>query len=813
MAGESLIGNLAVLLTMDTAAFEKGSTHAQKLLKRTQRQFEQMGNKMKDIGESMSKWITLPVMGAGAAVMKLAGDFQSAMNNVSISTQASAAEMAKMRKLALDIGKDTTKSASEAAGAMDMLAKAGMKTTDILNGGAKAVVALAEAAGSDLDPAAAAITDTFQQFNLSSKDLPKIVNNITGAVNESKFGFEDFQLGMAQAGGVAASAGVEFEDFTAALAATASQFASGSDAGTSMKTFLLSLTPSTKKAAKAFEEAGFNAYNTNGTLKSMAQIAGELALRFGHLSEQDLNATFEEMFGTDAIRTAIGLMKQGEAGIIAMQDRIAKTDAEKQAAQRMQGFNAELEKLKGAIETAAIAIADSGMLAAITSLVTGFAGLVDKLGELSPTTLKWVTIIAATVAALGPLIIVVGSAVSSIGVMLPLIVKMGGVFTLLKGVLIGLTPVLAAVRGILLSMLANPIILGAAVVIGGIYLAWKNWDKIGPIVQKMVTGVTNWLKKLASPFNWVVGKLTVMGKAFFALYDKVVGHSYIPDMVDGIAEQMARLEAVMVKPATAAAGATGEAFRKLQSDVAGLLDRLFPEAAAFRKYESELALIDKALKAHILTVEQAAEARSRLGLEGMKDTPISVLEDGAKPLTEGGGLTGAVGDAIDKLPELSDASDKATARVIEGFSNMANSAISSVRDMVASFKSGDILGSIQSLLDVVVDVIGALGQIGVIKAPANYGGARANGGPVSAGKSYLVGERGPEFITPRRSGFVHPNGSGAQQRISIVPSPYFDAVVDHRATNVAAPMASRAAMVGAAGGQQGIMRQQQRRIP
>lgn len=35
-------------------------------------------------------------------------------------------------------------------------------------------------------------------------------------------------------------------------------------------------------------------------------------------------------------------------------------------------------------------------------------------------------------------------------------------------------------------------------------------------------------------------------------------------------------------------------------------------------------------------------------------------------------------------------------------------------------------------------------------------GARAKGGPVGAGRSYLVGENGPELITPNVSGFVHP---------------------------------------------------------
>lgn len=40
-----------------------------------------------------------------------------------------------------------------------------------------------------------------------------------------------------------------------------------------------------------------------------------------------------------------------------------------------------------------------------------------------------------------------------------------------------------------------------------------------------------------------------------------------------------------------------------------------------------------------------------------------------------------------------------------------------------------------------------------------FGGARADGGPVSGGGSYLVGERGPEVFTPATSGDISPTGS------------------------------------------------------
>ena len=53
---------------------------------------------------------------------------------------------------------------------------------------------------------------------------------------------------------------------------------------------------------------------------------------------------------------------------------------------------------------------------------------------------------------------------------------------------------------------------------------------------------------------------------------------------------------------------------------------------------------------------------------------------------------------------------------------------------------------------------GAVGDL--FKAISNFGGARADGGPVQAGRPYLVGERGPEIVVPRQAGTVLPNGAG-----------------------------------------------------
>ena len=64
----------------------------------------------------------------------------------------------------------------------------------------------------------------------------------------------------------------------------------------------------------------------------------------------------------------------------------------------------------------------------------------------------------------------------------------------------------------------------------------------------------------------------------------------------------------------------------------------------------------------------------------------------------------------------------------------------------------------------------ALGGAGLKTSLLGIGGKRAMGGPVDAGTSYLVGEKGPEVIVPRQSGNVIPNNKlgGGDINIQIV---------------------------------------------
>jgi len=75
--------------------------------------------------------------------------------------------------------------------------------------------------------------------------------------------------------------------------------------------------------------------------------------------------------------------------------------------------------------------------------------------------------------------------------------------------------------------------------------------------------------------------------------------------------------------------------------------------------------------------------------------------------------------------------------------------------------------AIKTLASPFTMVFGLVSKVLGDSAP-EVAGARASGGPVSAGKSYLVGEGGPELFTPGQSGSITPNGGGGMSVGSII---------------------------------------------
>lgn len=252
--------------------------------------------------------------GVGVAVMA-AANFDKAMSSVQAATRSSAGEMERLRGAALKAGADTAFSASEAASGIENLAKAGVSTQDILRGGLTGALDLAAAGQIDVATAAESAATAMTQFGLSGSDVPHVADLLAAAAGKAQGEVTDFSMALNQSGLVANQTGLSIEETTAALAAFASQGLIGSDAGTSLKTMLQSLTPSSEKAASAMEQYNIEAYDAQGNFVGLEEFAGKLARGLGKLSDEQRNATLKTIFGSDAVRAATVLYEQGADGI------------------------------------------------------------------------------------------------------------------------------------------------------------------------------------------------------------------------------------------------------------------------------------------------------------------------------------------------------------------------------------------------------------------------------------------------------------------------------------------------------------------
>ena len=77
---------------------------------------------------------------------------------------------------------------------------------------------------------------------------------------------------------------------------------------------------------------------------------------------------------------------------------------------------------------------------------------------------------------------------------------------------------------------------------------------------------------------------------------------------------------------------------------------------------------------------------------------------------------------------------------------------------------------IKKALDWLTRLIDKLPGSGLLKGGFKALTGRASGGPVEGGKTYLVGERGPELFSSRSSGYITPNdklGGGVTNNINL----------------------------------------------
>lgn len=312
--------------------------------------------------------------------VSVAGNFEATLNRFASVTgdslTSAGMDVGDFSDLFLQMGADTQFSAGQAAEAAVELAKGGLKPAEIAAGGLAAALTLAAAGELDLATAAEITAKQLGVWRSEGVTAADVADLMAQAANASTVGVAELALGLAQAGGVAKLTGLSFEETNQTIALLAPGFGSASDAGTSFKTFLAGLIPTTEKATFAMMDLGLYSADTGsvffdaqGEFIGMRNAIGLLQAATAGLSEEERLLALETMFGQDAIRAAALLAEQGVPAYDAMGVAMAGAGtAAEQAGERNKGFAFAMETLKGSVETLQIVLG-TAFLPMLTDLI------------------------------------------------------------------------------------------------------------------------------------------------------------------------------------------------------------------------------------------------------------------------------------------------------------------------------------------------------------------------------------------------------------------------------------------------------------
>ena len=122
---------------------------------------------------------------------------------------------------------------------------------------------------------------------------------------------------------------------------------------------------------------------------------------------------------------------------------------------QLDNLQGQLTLLKSALEGLAISFGQL-LMPALKSIVGAVQKVVDWLNSLDEGTKKVIVTVALVAGALGPVLIVVGKVISAVGTIMTIVPKIAGVINTVKTAFMALNA----------TMLANPIVLIVAAIVG-----------------------------------------------------------------------------------------------------------------------------------------------------------------------------------------------------------------------------------------------------------------------------------------------------------------------------------------------------------
>lgn len=421
---------------------------------------QKAGEKVKDAGSGMTKKVTTPILAAGVASAKMTMDFEDSMAKVSTIADATEVPMDDMQKAILDLSNQTRISAEEIAQNVYDSISAGQKTGDAVNFVSKSTK-LAKAGFADAGAALDVLTTIMNAYGLKASEVTNVSDMLIQTQNLGKTTVADLASSMGKVIPTANAYGVSLDELCAGYAIMTANGVATAESTTYMNGMLNELGKSgtnvsetlKEKTGKTFKELMDSGMSLSDVLKIISDAATENNKSFGDMwSSSEAGKAGMSLLG-DSAENFNGVLEQ-------MQNSAGATNT---AFEKLDTNSAKIKKATNELRNDAIDFETTlmeGLAPIIENIAEKISEFTEWLNGLSESEKQTIIQIGLIVAAIGPLLVVLGTVVSS------------------GAKIIGEIPVIAkGISGLFGIIAANPVLAVITAIAIAVFALWTNCDE------------------------------------------------------------------------------------------------------------------------------------------------------------------------------------------------------------------------------------------------------------------------------------------------------------------------------------------------
>ena len=418
-----------------------------------------VGDGIKSVGEKFMP-LTGAIVGVGTAAVIGASNFEDAMAKVSTIADTTAVPIEQLEAQIIELSNQTGISASEIADNVYNAISAGQETGDAVNFVAKATE-LARAGFTDSASALDVLTTVLNAYGMEAEEVTHVSDVLINTQNLGKTTVGELASSMGKIIPTANAAGVSLEQIAAGYSIMTANGIATAESTTYMNSMLNELSKSGTTASDTLK--GLTGKTFSDLIERGWSVADVLSLMQDEADKS--GRSLADMFGSaEAGKAAITLLSGGvdefNSTVNSMVNSVGATDS---AFEKLDTTSYESQKAINEIKNTVMDLGQTILEMAapaikeicdkIKEATTWFSSLDDSQKK---NIVKW----GALIAAIGPVITIVGTLVGALGN----IIAVGGT-------------VVSAI-GSIVAVLGGPLTAAIAGAIAAGVLIYKNWDTI-----------------------------------------------------------------------------------------------------------------------------------------------------------------------------------------------------------------------------------------------------------------------------------------------------------------------------------------------